>query len=49
MAKTRKNNKRKIKESAARPSREEVIADNEKREDFGGIPRRDLKKNLGCG
>jgi hypothetical protein len=30
-------------------SQEKTIKDQEEINDFGGLPQRDLKKNLGCG
>lgn len=36
--------------SKATPKQEELtVKEEEKPFDFGGIPQRDLKKNLGCG
>lgn len=49
MAKPGKKSKRKKEEVAAKPATGEVIADIEKSGTYGGIPQRDLKKNLGCG
>ena len=49
MTKTRKNSKRNKREIPARQDPKEVVTDNEKSMDLGGIPLRDLKKNLGCG
>jgi hypothetical protein len=47
MAKSRKNkNKEK---SVTKASSEPPVEKNEKPFDFGGLPPRDLKKNLGCG
>jgi hypothetical protein len=37
-----------VKKSASKPTKPEP-ADDEKPFDFGGLPQRDLKKNLGCG
>lgn len=48
MEKSGKKNKGKKKETIRQPS-EEVTIDNEKSSPYGGIPQRDLKKNLGCG
>jgi hypothetical protein len=31
------------------PNPEETVKEEEKPFDFGGLPQRDLKKNLGCG
>lgn len=47
MAKSRKKKKEEKRVTKA-PSEEEVEK-NEKPFDFGGLPPRDLKKNLGCG
>ncbi len=50
-----KASKRKTKKTAdkstAKPTPQETIrsADDDKPFDFGGLPNRDLKKNLGCG
>ena len=49
MAKSGKNTKRKKKEILAKPANEGANADDEKSGEYGGIPDRDLKKNLGCG
>ena len=49
MTKTRKKSKTNKKEIPAPHDPKEVATDNEKSMDFGGIPLRDLKKNLGCG
>jgi hypothetical protein len=49
MTKTKKYNKRNKKEMRDREAPKEVAADDEKSVDFGGIPVRDLKRNLGCG
>lgn len=36
---------------APKPSKQEepVVKEEERAFDFGGLPQRDLKKNLGCG
>jgi hypothetical protein len=47
MAKSRK--KKKAEKSETKPSDKEADEKTEKPFDFGGIPLRDLKKNLGCG
>jgi hypothetical protein len=47
MAKSRK--KKKEEKSGTKAPSEEPVEKNEKPFDFGGIPPRDLKKNLGCG
>lgn len=49
MAKTKKSSKRNKKEIPISHPPEEVEIEKEKPNDFGGIPSRDLKKNLGCG
>ncbi|MEJ0055210.1 MAG: hypothetical protein WDN75_05875 [Bacteroidota bacterium] len=45
--KSKKKEVKKSKEVKMKPSEEAVIT--EKPFDFGGLPDRDLKKNLGCG
>jgi len=47
MAKTK--NKRENKKPKADPKPKEEIKPDEKAFDFGGLPDRNLKKNLGCG
>lgn len=54
MTKSRKNTKsNKNKKTGAKKPTVEVEEDNSNNEksseDYGGIPARDLKKNLGCG
>jgi hypothetical protein len=52
MTKSRKNSKtdKNKKTAVKKPPVDEENSDNEKSsEDYGGIPARDLKKNLGCG
>jgi hypothetical protein len=45
-----KATKRRLKpKEAVRPSGKEDALENDNPNDFGGIPNRDLKKNLGCG
>lgn len=36
-------------EESGKPAQRTPPADQEERTDYGGIPERDLKKNLGCG
>lgn len=47
MSKSKK--KKKEEKSEDKPPSEGSVEKNEKPFDFGGIPPRDLKKNLGCG
>ncbi|HEY0740432.1 MAG TPA: hypothetical protein VGD40_03185 [Chryseosolibacter sp.] len=52
MDKKKKLKTRKVKEEVLKPSPERnapIEPDEEKPFDFGGLPNRDLKKNLGCG
>lgn len=52
MDKKKKSKTKKLKEEPLKPAPERnalVDADEEKPFDFGGLPDRDLKKNLGCG
>ena len=52
MSKAAKKKTKKIGDkSAAKPTPQEVIrpVEDDKPFDFGGLPERDLKKNLGCG
>ena len=49
MTKTKKNRKKNKKETPASHPTEEGVTEDEKSGDFGGVPQRDLKKNLGCG
>jgi len=37
-----------VKKEEPKPANE-VLKDKENQFDFGGLPQRDLKKNLGCG
>ncbi len=41
--------KGKAKEQEKEESKPKAAEENEKPFDFGGLPQRDLKKNLGCG
>jgi len=47
MAKSKK--KKKAEKSQTNPPEKGTDQETEKPFDFGGIPQRDLKKNLGCG
>lgn len=49
MAKPGKKSRKKKEEVVAKPATDEALADIEKPGKYGGIPQRDLKKNLGCG
>lgn len=52
MGKKRKSKTKRNKNDSLKPALERnapVEPDEEKRFDFGGLPDRDLKKNLGCG
>ena len=45
----KKERKKKTQKIVPQKAREVPPQDDEKPFDFGGIPDRDLKKNLGCG
>lgn len=51
----KKKAKAKVKQEQRKPveisnlKKEELTPDSENPFDFGGLPQRDLKKNLGCG
>ena len=47
----KKKTKKPVDKSTAKPTPQEAIrsVDDDKPFDFGGLPERDLKKNLGCG
>jgi hypothetical protein len=45
----KKKDKKKETEKPKPPEKPEVKEENENPFDFGGMPQRDLKKNLGCG
>ena len=47
--KLKKKQDRKDKKENAHPKAEHAQQEDEKPHDFGGLPHRDLKKNLGCG
>lgn len=52
MAKKSKSNSKGTKEVKVKPvprDGQETLQSNEEHMDFGGLPDRDLKKNLGCG
>lgn len=50
MDKKKKPEKKDDQAPKAAPKPEEpIVKDEEKPFDFGGLPQRDLKKNLGCG
>jgi hypothetical protein len=49
MAKKQSKKKEKSKEDAQKAKSSDAPAEEAKPFDFGGIPDRDLKKNLGCG
>jgi len=49
MTKKQKLRKKRNKKENSDPKADHVLKEDEKPFDFGGIPPRDLKKNLGCG
>jgi hypothetical protein len=51
MSKKKKSKDKEIRKGLAKPSHKgaQIEKEEEKPFDFGGIPDRDLKKNLGCG
>ena len=50
MKKGKKKPDKKKKDDSQRPSKERTSNENREQPfDYGGIPERDLKKNLGCG
>jgi len=48
MTKRRSNKKEKLKKKVESKPAKSEYSDEEKSFDFGGLPMRDLKKNLGC-
>lgn len=50
MAKTRNTQTKQVKKKPVKspPSNPEDATESEKKFDFGGLPERNLKKNLGC-
>jgi hypothetical protein len=48
-ARSKNEDKPKAPAEKPKPAREEETHEADNRFDFGGIPGRDLKKNLGCG
>jgi hypothetical protein len=49
MSKRKQKKKEKAKKPAELPQKEALEQQPENLFDFGGLPARDLKKNLGCG
>jgi len=49
MKKPKQKKKKPVRNDNQKPTIEQVQKGEERGEDFGGLPVRDLKKNMGCG